>query len=460
MMVDTVIDGGRIVTPHRTFHGSVAIDDGEIVGITDPGGAPSADRTIDATDRLILPGVVDPHVHIDALLPERAGDYQTETAAAARGGVTTVIDFAWQGGDRRLADPDATLLDGIAHKREQTAKAHIDTSVHGVLHRDDPATFDAVADAVDAGVTSFKMFRSTYDSGVDTGFLVDAFEAIAEQDAVALVHAEDPEVCDRHAARAREAGRTAATEYPATRPDYSEAMALDSALHLARVAGVKYYAVHTTARLSAATLARFQTDRSRVRGETCTHYTVLDESAHERQGNLPKIAPPLRTPDDIEAMFERLRDETLSVVSTDHVPFPRAAKETDTWWDAAFGCNSLQRSLPLFHEAAVVQRGHSLPFLVRKMCANPADTFGLPQKGTLEPGTDADIVIFDPERTQEISADTNASAADYSIYEGRTVHGAVDAVFLRGNRIVANGQLVGDPGDGEFLERSIPDWDA
>jgi dihydropyrimidinase len=171
------------------------------------------------------------------------------------------------------------------------------------------------------------------------------------------------------------------------------------------------------------------------------------------------LAPPLRTSDDIEAMFESLRAGTLDVVSTDHVAFDRESKQTDNWWESEFGANSLQRSLPVFHDEAVVNRGLSYAKLVQLMCHNPARLFGLTGKGTLAPGTDADFVIFDPDVTQRISPEDNASRADYSIYEGREVTGRVERTYRRGECIAADGKIVGTPGTGERIDRTVPDWE-
>jgi dihydropyrimidinase len=146
------------------------------------------------------------------------------------------------------------------------------------------------------------------------------------------------------------------------------------------------------------------------------------------------------------------------VVSTDHVGFKRSEKQADRWWDAPYGANSVQRSLPVFHDEAVVNRGYSYPFLVRVMCSNPARTFGLPAKGTLSPGTDADLVVFDPDAKQTIRAEDNASLADYSIYEGREVTGVVDQTYVRGQLVAERGDVVAENGYGEFIERPVPDW--
>jgi dihydropyrimidinase len=258
----------------------------------------------------------------------------------------------------------------------------------------------------------------------------------------------------------RREGRGEPTDYPDSRPDHAEAMAADDAVRMAKATGNKYYGIHTSCRAVAEVLEAAQTDKSQIRGETCVHYTTLDESVYAEQGLLPMIAPPIRTPDDVEGMFDHLQRGTLDVVSTDHVAFARESKETENWWDSEYGANSVQRSLPVFHDEAVVNRGLSYPMLVRLMCSNPARIFGLTDKGTLEPGTDADFVIFDPDATQTIDATDNASEADYSIYDGREVTGRVDATYLRGECIAADGEIVGESGYGESISRIPPDWDS
>jgi dihydropyrimidinase len=460
MPVDTVIEGGRVVTPTDVAERSVAIDGGEIVAVGLADALPAADERVDASGALVMPGVVDPHVHIDEAPENRAGTYAAETAAAALGGVTSLIDFAFQGRDRNASDPGAPLVDGVEHKRAKAADAHVDVGVHGVLRREEPATFEELPAAVDAGVTSFKMFRSTYPIGVSNGFIGEAFRHIADlgdgAGGVALVHTEDPSVCERHADRLKRAGRGAATDYPDSRPAHAEAMAAADAARMAREAGVNYYGVHTTCRAAVEALAAAREDGSTVRAETCTHYTALTRDVHERLGNLPLIAPPLRTDDDQDAMFEHLRRGTLSVVSTDHSVYHQEYKEVENWWDSPFGANSIQFSLPVFHEVAVERRGLSLPTLVRLLCTNPARTFGLPEKGTLEPGTDADVVVVDPAGGGRIEHGDAASNAGFSIYDGFDVSAAVRDTFVRGRRVVADGEVVGEPGTGRFLERELP----
>jgi dihydropyrimidinase len=459
MTVDTIVAGGRLVTPTDVSVGSIAIDDGTIVAVGRKSSLPEADRRIDAAGQLVMPGVVDPHVHVDEVPENRAGTMPAETAAAALGGITTFVDFAWQGRDRAGTDEDAGLLEGIEHKRSKAEESYVDYSLHGVLSRETDETLDAIPEAVEEGITSFKMFMSTYPVGVSNGFVNRAFERIAAEDAVATMHTEDPSVCEHLAERLKREGKGDPAYYPDSRPDYAEAMAADDVARMARETGVKYYGIHTSCRQAAEALAPFREDGSNVRAETCTHYTALTRDIHETRGNLPLIAPPLRTDDDVEAMFEYLRNGLLSVVSTDHSVYHREYKEgVENWWDSPFGANSAQYSLPVFHEVAVNRRGFSYPFLVRVMSTNPARTFGFPNKGTLEPGTDADIVVFDPAETWTIDEAENASNSTFSLYDGWEVTGAVTRALVRGQLVVDDGELVADPGTGRFVERELPDW--
>lgn len=459
MSVDTVIAGGTVVTASSMFDAAVAIDGGTIVGVGDEDSLPAADARIDATGQLVLPGIVDPHVHVDDHVS--IDNYRTVSSAAALGGVTSFIDFAWQayeGADSPWEASDS-LIAGLERKRANQSEVLVDFGLHGGILREGEDLFAEIPDLIDEGVTSFKMYTA-YEFGVSNGYLRRVFDTLADHGAVGVVHTEDDSVCQSLAAELQAAGKAAPEAYPQSRPDYAEAMAADDAVRIATEAGAKYYGFHTSCRKSADAIAQFKDDGSHVRAETCTHYTTIEESAHSELGNLVKIAPPIRAPDDVEAMFEHLRQGTLSVVSTDHVAQLRSSKEGQPWWEGPYGANGIQVSLPVFHDEAINKRGLNYPFLVRVMCANPAETFGLSNKGTLDPGTDADIVLFDPEQTYTITADDNASKADYSIYEGREVSGSVSKTLVRGEVVAEDGAVVGDPGHGKYIDRDIPDWDV
>jgi dihydropyrimidinase len=459
MSVDTVIQGGTVVTADDTIEASVAIDEGEIVAVGSRAAMPDAENSVDASGLLVMPGVVDPHVHVDDMFS--VDSYETATAAAALGGTTTYIDFAWQAwvGELSIFDAEGTLLEGIERKREKGESALVDYGLHGAITRETQGVLDELPDVLDAGVTSIKMFTA-YEHGLSNGFMNRVFKRLADLDGVAVLHTEDPSVCDDLTERFQEEGKGDPEWYPRSRPDYAEAMAAGDAVRMATEAGCRYYGIHTSCRKSAAVLADFreQYGSDMVRAETCTHYTTLTDDVYEELGNEPMIAPPIREQDDVEAMFEHLSRGSLDVVSTDHCGYKTESKDVENWWESTFGANGLQVSLPVFHDAAVNDRGFSYPFLVRTMSRNPARIFGLSKKGAIAPGMDADIVLFDPTETYTVTAADNASEADFSIYEGREVTGRVKKTFSRGELVADDGEIVGTPGHGEFVPREIPNW--
>lgn len=459
MTIDTAITGGTVVTETGQYEASVGIDDGEVVAVGRKSTLPNAEETVDATGQLVLPGVVDVHVHVADQFSEDS--YQSGTAAAAIGGTTTYVDFAWQAwtGDMSPFDSEGTLMEGIERKQAKAEDALIDYGLHGAITREDPAVLDEVPDAIEAGVPTFKMFTA-YEIGLSNGFMNRVMKRLADEGAVGVFHTEDTSVCEDLVAQFQEEGKSDATWFPDSRPDYSEAMAAEDVVRMAVEAGMQYYGIHTSCRKSADILDSFQDDHGSelVRAETCLHYTTLDDSIYEEMGNLPVIQPPIRSEDGVEAMFEHFDDGVLSVLSTDHCAYRRDQKEGTPWWDINPGANALQTSLPVFYDEAVNRRGYDPSFVVELMCSNPARTFGMLRKGTLDPGTDADVVLFDPEAIYTITAEDNVSAADYTIYEGREVTGRPTKTFVRGELVAEDGQAVGEPGHGQFLERELPDW--
>jgi dihydropyrimidinase len=458
MTVDTVIGGGTLVRPDGMVDAGIAIDDEEIVAVGAEGELPESDEYVDASGKLLMPGVVDVHVHLDDMFSRDT--YRTASRAGAVGGTTTIMDFAWQAwmGDFSVFDEESTLLEGIDRKQEKAAETLVDYSLHGAITREDPSVFEELPEVLDRGVTSVKMFTA-YGQGLPNGFINEVLREAAALDAVAVIHTEDSEVCGAIAEQFKRQGKGDPEYYPRSRPDYAEAMAADDAVRMAMAADCRYYGIHTTCRKAAEVIEGHREDNpDRIRAETCVQYTVQDDSLFEEVGLLPMAAPPLRKPDDNEAMFEHLKRGTLDVVSTDHCGFTREMKQTENWWDGTYGMNSLQANLPVFHDEAVNERGFGYPFLVRKLSANPARVFGMPDKGTLEPGTDADVVVFDPDATYTITHEDNESMADFSVYEGREVTGRVERTYVRGELVAQDGDVVGDHGHGEFVEREIPEW--
>lgn len=457
MTVDTLITGGQVVQPDGLFDANIAIAGEEIVAIGSESELPAANEEVDASGKFVLPGAVDVHVHLDDMFSNDT--YETASKAAALGGTTTFIDFAWQAwvGGASIFDEESTLVEGIERKQSKAEDSLIDYSLHGAITREDPGVFDELPEVIDRGVTSIKMFTA-YEFGLSNGFIDRVFEEAADHELVAVLHTEDSSVCEVTTEQFKREDKGEPEYYPKSRPDYAEAMAADDAITMAMEADCRYYGIHTTCRKAVEVIEDYRANNpDMIRAETCTQYTVADDSLFDQVGLLPMAAPPLRKPDDNEAMFEHLDRGTLDVVSTDHCGYTREQKQVYPWWEGTFGMNSLQRSLPVFHDEAVANRNFSYPFLVRKLAANPARIFGLANKGTLDPGTHADIVVFDPNTTEPIDSAGNASIADFSVYDGREV-GSVEKTFVRGELVANEGEIVGDPGHGTFVEREIPTW--
>ena len=256
-MVDTRIQGGTVVTPTDTFEADVAIDDGEIAAVGDGDSMPDADEVYDATGRLVMPGVIDPHVHVDDMFS--MDTHETASKAAALGGTTTYIDFAWQAwvGDLSLWDEPGTLLEGIERKRAKAENMVVDYGLHAAVTREDLDVLDELEAVVEAGVPTVKLFTA-YELGLGNGFIDRVFEKLTEVDGVAVLHTEDGDVCDAKTEQFQREGKGDPEWYPKSRPDYAEAMAAEDAVRMATEAGCQYYGIHTSCRKSAEVLAQFR----------------------------------------------------------------------------------------------------------------------------------------------------------------------------------------------------------
>lgn len=458
MAVDTIIRDGKLVEPNGVFEASIAINGEEIAAVGAESELPEADEIIDASGNLVLPGAVDAHVHLDDHFSNDT--YETASKAAALGGTTTFLDFAWQAwvSEDSIFDEESTLVEGIKRKQQKAEDSFVDYSLHGAITRNDPAVFDEFPEIIDRGVTSIKMFTA-YDFGLSNGFMGQVLEEAADYDLVAVLHTEDSSICEVLTQQFKREDKGEPEYYPRSRPDHAEAMAANDAITMAMEADCRYYGIHTTSRKAAEVINHHRTNNhDKIRAETCVQYTVADDSLFDEIGLLPMAAPPLRKPDDNEAMFEYLDNGTIDVVSTDHCGYTREQKQVYPWWEGTFGMNSLQRKLPVFHDEAVTERGFDYPFLVQKLATNPAQIFGLSNKGTLAPGTDADIVIFNPDDRNPIDPEDNASIADFSVYEGRNV-GSVEKTYVRGELVADEGEIIGNPEHGKFIDRDIPSWE-
>jgi dihydropyrimidinase len=454
-----LIKGGRVVTASDDYVGDVYVEDGRISTIGTSLDR-DADRVIDARGRYVLPGAIDPHTHMELPMGSTVScdDFTSGTISAAFGGTTTHIDFCVQAAGQSFHDALETW-----HEKIERAKPVIDVGFHQVVTDiRAPGRLEELSRIPDEGVTSFKLFMAYKGASmVDDETLFRVMQVAGRTGALVMVHAENGDAIDVLVKQALAEGRTDPIWHARTRPPETEGEATNRAIQLARVAGAALYVVHVSCRESLEPVARARAAGWRVLGETCTQYLFIDESFLERpdfEGGKYVYTPPPRAKEHQDVLWQALATDVLSVVSTDHCPFNWQGQKTigiDDFSKIPNGSPGIENRLHMLHHFGVREGRISLRRLVELTSTNPARFFGLyPRKGTIAVGGDADIVVFDPAKRMTLSAATHHSKVDYNLFEGTEVVGAPDVVLVRGRVIVEGDQLVGSPGDGQFIKRA------
>ncbi len=452
-----LIRGGTIVTDEASFAGDVLIRDGVILKVAERIDAPDA-AVVDAAGKLVLPGAVDIHTHmdLDVGIARVIDDFFTGTVAAACGGTTTIVDHMAFGpvgcSPWHQVKAYHRLADGVAA---------VDYGFHGVLqHVDDSVLDDMAQIAAQEGITSFKAYM-TYDGRLDDLALMRVLERAAQEGILIAVHCENHGIVTCLRERFVREGKTQARWHPVSRPAVAEAEAVNRLLCLARAAGdAPVYVVHLSTRMGLEAIRRARANGQRHFGaETCPQYLLLDEALYgdPREGLKAIMAPPLRRQADRDALWDALSGDELDTVATDHCPFTFARQKQQGAADftrCPSGAPGVEERLALLYSEGVAKGRLTLPQLVKYACANPARVAGLyPRKGAIVEGADADLVIFDPQRKWTLTTAALHGNADYTCYEGMKVVGRVERVLLRGKTIVRNGAFVGARGDGQYLRR-------
>jgi len=426
------------VSPGSVIVADVLISDGVIVqiGCNLP---QAADRTIDATGRYVLPGVIDAHTH-----PVYLDDLESLPVSAAHGGVTTVIHYAY-------AKPGMGLLDTIREFREEAEHVSVlDFALHGGLF--DPEHQSAeIAETMGEGVTSFKMFMTYAKLGWMTNDyqLMRTLDIIARAGGLGMVHAENGLATDYLQDVGLAMNADPKETFLETRPAILEAEAIHRAIAMAQVAGCPLYIPHMTAALGIDVVVAARAKGFRVYAETCPQYLTLTHDDLLAQGPLVKIGPPLREASDRNALWHALAEGAIDTVASDHAA--KAKRIEDDFFDAPYGSPQVETMLPLVFSEGVLSERIALPRLVKAMCENPARIFGLyPKKGALLPGSDADLVIFDPKAEWTITHAEQHSQALYTAYEGRPCVGRAVLTMQRGDVLVEDGEIVAQPGRALF----------
>ncbi len=455
-MTTTVVKGGTVVTAAERFAADVVIRDGIITALgTDV--AIDADDVIDASGCVLLPGGVDPHVHLDfpSLTTATADTAYSGTAAAAAGGTTTIINFAMQQFGERLPAALERAV-GVAE-----GQAVIDYGFHVVVRDLGDDRVRGIDELVTAGASSIKLFMAyPGELMVDDGTLLTAMERMAGAGGLTMVHAENGSAIDVLTHRALRAGRTSPQWHGHTRPTLLEAEAVHRASVLAELVEAPTYFVHISCAEALAEVTAAKARGLPVHAETCPHYLTLDNSVYDGDGfDVARyvMTPPLREPHHQDRLWHGVRRGDIDVISTDHCPFCMQGQKDagqDNFLQIPNGVGGVEYRLLLLFDRGVQSGRISLERLVAITATNPARLFGLyPRKGSLMVGADADLVVLDPAGETRLSVTTSPSKVDYSLYEGWTVAGAIRCVLSRGTVIVSDGVVHDRRGHGRFVER-------
>ncbi|RDG37079.1 dihydropyrimidinase [Streptomyces corynorhini] len=457
----TLIRGGLVITASDEIHADVLIEDGRIVALAAHGSGTAegwtAGRTVDATGKYVIPGGVDAHTHMEMPFGGTfaADTFETGTRAAAWGGTTTIVDFAIQ-------TPGGSLRQGLdTWFAKADGKCAIDYAFHMIMADVNETSLKEMDLLVQEGVTSFKLFMAY--PGVfysDDGKILRAMQRASSNGGLIMMHAENGIAIDVLVEQALAEGRTDPRHHGEVRKVLLEAEATHRAIQLARVADAPLYVVHVSAEEALAELAAARDKGLPVFGETCPQYLFLstDNLAEpEFEGAKYVCSTPLRPREHQAALWRGLRTNDLQVVSTDHCPFCFTGQKEMGRGDFSKipnGLPGVENRMDLLHQA-VVEGKLSRRRWIDIACASPARMFGLyPRKGTIAPGADADIVIYDPHAEQTVSARTHHMAVDYSAYEGKRITGRVETVLSRGEVVLEEREFKGSAGHGQYTPRS------
>jgi dihydropyrimidinase len=455
---DLALRGGIAFLPGMGLQTcDILITDGKITAIADTGAGAARDN-VDVTGLTVLPGAVDAHIHLghgmDIARPRQPEDAQSETAAAAIGGVTSFISYVMS------ADPYLPVFDELCQVTE--AGARIDFGFHFVIATEDHLT--ELPELIRRGAPSAKLFMNIRGNegarlglpGTDDGFMFRMLEVLAANNGLLCPHPENIEVAwvlrDRVTAENPE-GSDGLAAWNATRPPFVEADALSRATYFARVTNAPVHAVHTSSGEALDAALRQRQAGSDVCIETCLHYLTHDTASAIAE--IGKVNPPLRAPEDREALWSGIANGNIDTIATDHIHRPISCKDGGIW-KAQPGFPGLDAFLPVLLTYGHHRRGLSLDRLIPLVTENPARRMGLGTKGALRPGADADIAVIDLNANWVVGKDNLGTDAGYSIYEGETMQASVIHTLSRGRFVLRDGALQGDAvGSGKYIARTL-----
>lgn len=450
-----LIQKGTLVTPTSTFQADLLIEGESIKAIGNDLWSPGAE-VVDARGLMVLPGLIDVHTHMEMPVGEfsTADSFIDGSIAAAMGGVTTFIDFAIQPKGQSLAQ---TLKD---HERLAAGRVHVDYGFHLAVTDLTDSVLGEIPQVIRAGFPTLKLFMTYAHLAVDDYTLFQVLQSTALHNGMVSVHAENLSMITKGVADLLARGKTGPEYHEVSRPDYVEAEAVARAILWTQEAKSRLYVVHLSSKKGLELIREAQRKGLAILAETCPQYLTLTKEAYlepDFGGAKYVISPPLRTRDDNAALWAGLADGSIQTIGSDHCPFTMAQKKRglDDFSKIPNGAPGIETILMLLHDKGVRQGKLTWSQLVEVTAANPARIFGLQSKGTLEPGKDADIVLFDPNAPRRLGAATLHTRSDLSPYEGWEVTGAPVSTLVRGAFVVKNGQLVGPQTHGKLQLRTL-----
>lgn len=451
-----VIKNGSIVT-HLGISQQDILIQGESIAQIGSFGDHSADKVVDATGLLVLPGALDTHVHFndEFMGTTSVHNYYTGTRAAVYGGVTSVIDFSNQA-------PGASLLGTLSAKEvEAQGQALIDWGVHPVITQLYPKTLAEIPVVVKKGAPTIKCYMTYRSEGLmmEEDDLKQIAEHLRLANGMLLLHAEDNDIIEANVPSLIQSGLTQPIYHARSRPPETEENAIRQAIRIARETGARLFIVHMASDKGIDLISQAQREGVDIYAETCTHYLMFTESQLELEDGIKWIcSPPLRNQAIQEALWLGIKDGPISLVSSDDAAFSWQAKllGKDRFDKCPNGIPGIEPRLNLLFSEGVKKERISLTTMVELISTSPARLFGLfPTKGTIAPGSDADIVLFDPQKKWTMGLDTLHMATDWSAYEGIEITGKILKVFSRGELILDGEQLLGNRGRGRYLHRTL-----
>jgi len=456
-MLDLIIKNGNLVTKDITKKCDIGIIDGKITQIGE-NLREDAKEVIDASGEYVIPGVIDPHVHIHHPFKGKysADDFYTATRAAAFGGTTTFLDFAIQW------DKELSLKESLEKRISQSeGEAIIDFGFHVCPTKSEPEIIGELGHIIDMGAPSFKMYMTYSKQGrmSDDGMLLYGLDAVGKKGGILGVHAENDSISLFREKLSIESGNLEATDFPIAKDNIVEAEAVNRVSYINKYVNGNLYIFHLSTKEGLDILAREKGTGNRITAETCIHYLCLDDSYYGKEnGHRYICSPPLRSKEDQDALWDGINKGLITTISTDHCGFPTELKDSGNGKYNATpnGLPSIGMLLPLVYTHGVCRGRISINKMVELISTNAAKTFGMySQKGDIQVGYDADIVIFNPDREIEMKADMMPTDVDWSPYEGMVLKAFPTYTISRGQVIMEKGNVIGDRGRGKYLKRKI-----